>query len=85
MQNRNTIIFMKTITVKLPEPLAAWLSRRARELNRPQSELVRDALQRVKEGVGGVSCHDVFADVCGVIDGPKDLSTNRKHLAGFGE
>ena len=76
---------MKTITVKLPEELAAWLSRRARALKRPQSELVRDALQRASEGASGVSCHDVFSDVCGVIDGPKDLSTNRKHMAGFGE
>lgn len=76
---------MKTITVKLPDVLAAWLSHRARELNRPQSELVREALQRVSEGAGGVSCHDLFSDMCGVIDGPKDLSTNPKHLAGFGE
>lgn len=76
---------MKTITVKLPEALAAWLSRRARALGRPQSELVREALQRVSEGTSGVSCHDLFADVCGVIDGPKDLSTNPKHFSGFGE
>lgn len=76
---------MKTITVKLPEALAAWLSRRARELGRHKSDLVREALQRSSEGSSGASCHDVFADVCGVIDGPKDLSTNPKHLAGFGE
>ena len=76
---------MKTITVKLPEPLAAWLSRRARELGRPQSDLVREALRRASEGTGGASCHDVFADVCGVIDGPRDLSTDPKHLARFGE
>jgi metal-responsive CopG/Arc/MetJ family transcriptional regulator len=76
---------MKTITVKLPDPLAAWLSRRASELGRPQSEVVREALQRAVEGTSGGSCHDVFADVCGVIDGPKDLSTNPKHMAGFGE
>jgi hypothetical protein len=76
---------MKTITVKLPEALAAWLSRRARALGRPQSDLVREALQRVSDGTSGVSCHDLFADVCGVIDGPKDLSTNPKHFSGFGE
>ena len=75
---------MKTITVKLPEALAAWLSHRARALGRPQSDLVREALQRVSEGTSGVSCHDLFADVCGVIDGPKDLSTNPKHFSGFG-
>jgi len=76
---------MKTLTVKLPDPLAAWLSRRARELGRPQSDLVREALQRASEGTSGASCHDVFGDVCGVIEGPKDLSTNPKHLTGFGE
>ena len=76
---------MKTITVKLPEPLAAWLSRRARELGRTQSDIVREALQRSGDGTSGVSCHDLFADVCGVIDGPRDLSTHPKHLAGFGE
>ena len=76
---------MKTITVKLPEQLAAWLSRRAQELGRSQSEMVRDALQHVREGSGGASCHDMLADVCGSIEGPKDLSTNPKHLTGFGE
>lgn len=76
---------MKTITVKLPDPLAAWLSRRASELGRPQSEIVREALQRVSEDTSGLSCHDIFADVCGTIEGPKDLSTNPRHLDGFGE
>ena len=76
---------MKTLTVKLSNTLAAWLSRRARELGRPQSDLVREALQRASDVTNGASCHDVFGDVCGVIEGPKDLSTNPKHLAGFGE
>lgn len=76
---------MKTISVKLPDPLAAWLSRRAGELGRPQSDLVREALQRSKDGTSGATCGDAFADVCGVIDGPKDLSTNPKHLKGFAE
>ena len=78
-------MFMKTVTVKLPDPLASWLARRARQLGRPQSALIREALQQAADGTSGASCHDVFAEVCGVIDGPKDLSTNPKHLAGFGE
>ena len=76
---------MKTLTVKLPETLAVWLSSRTRSLGRPQSELVREALERAREGTGGPSCHDAFSDVCGVIDGPKDLSTNPKHMAGYGK
>jgi len=70
---------MKAITVKLPEPLAAWLSRRARELGRSQSDIVREALQRASDATNGASCHDLFADVCGVVDGPRDLATNPKH------
>jgi predicted transcriptional regulator len=76
---------MKTITVKLPEPLAAWLSRRAKELGRPQSQIVREALERARVGKDDASCHDLMADVCGSISGPRDLSTNPKHLTGFGE
>ena len=76
---------MKTITVKLPDSLAAWLSRRASELGRAQSEIVREALQRAAEDKSSVSCHDMFLDVCGTIEGPKDLSSNPKHLVGFGE
>ena len=75
----------KTVTVKLPEPLAAWLARRSRELGHAQSELIRDALERLRQGSAGDSCHDAFADVCGSVQGPKDLSTNPRHMAGFGE
>jgi hypothetical protein len=85
LQIGNTLRRVKTLTVKLPEALAAWLSRRARALGRPQSDLVREALQRAREGSGGSSCHDAFGDICGIIDGPRDLSTNPKHLKGFGE
>jgi len=76
---------MKTITVKLPEPLAAWLSRRSKELGRSQSDLVRDALERARTGEDMPSCHDLMLDVCGIVHGPKDLSTNPKHFTGFGE
>jgi Arc/MetJ-type ribon-helix-helix transcriptional regulator len=76
---------MKTITVKLPDALAEWLSRRARELGRSQSELVRDSLARAAESAGGQSCHDLLQDVCGSVEGPKDLSTNSKHMHRFGE
>ncbi len=76
---------VKTITVKLPHVLATWLSRRATELGRSQSELVREALEQSRRGESSSTCHDLVADTCGSIDGPSDLSTNRKHLTGFGE
>lgn len=85
MANEQYHWIVKTITVKLPEVLAAWLSRRATELGRSQSELVREALEQSRRGDGSGSCHDLVADTCGSVDGPSDLSTNRKHFTGFGE
>lgn len=76
---------MKTITVKLPESLAHWLTQRAKELGRPQSELVRQALEDSRKGLTNGSCHDFMADVCGIVRGPKDLSTNPKYLEDFGK
>lgn len=76
---------MKTLTVKLPQPLALWLARRAKQLGRPQSEIVREALERARGGGAAVSCHDLMADVCGSVRGPKDLSTNPKYLDDFGK
>ncbi len=76
---------VKTITVKLPEQLAAWLSRRARELGRPQSELVREALEQSRLGNGAKTMHDLCADTCGVLEGPGDASTNPKYFDDFGK
>jgi Ribbon-helix-helix protein, copG family len=76
---------MKTLTVKLPESLAMWLSRRAKELGRPQAELVRDALDRARRGGDSASCHDLLLDVCGVVNGPANLSTKQKYFDGFGK
>lgn len=85
MANEQYDVPVKTITVKLPEALASWLSARARQLGRSQSELVREAIERSRRGTGGQTCHDLVADSCGAIEGPADLSTNRKHFDRFGE
>ncbi len=85
MTNEQYDVRVKTITVKLPDALAAWLSRRARQLGRSQSELVREAIERSRNGAAGQTCHDLVADSCGAIRGPSDLSTNAKHLRRFGK
>ena len=77
-------VIMKTLTVKLPESLAVWLAQRAKALGRPQSELMRDALERSRNS-DTPSCHDLMADFCGTVHGPKDLSTHPKHLDDFGK
>jgi Arc/MetJ-type ribon-helix-helix transcriptional regulator len=76
---------MKTISVKLPEPMANWLARRAKETKRTRSSVVREALERERSGKERPkSCHDLLQDVCGSFDGPPDLSTNPKYMEGFG-
>lgn len=76
---------MKTVTVKLPPALATWVSRRARELGRSQSDVIRDALQQASHGGSKPSCHDLLAYMCGTVDGPEDISTNPTYMTGYGE
>ncbi len=78
---------MKTFTVKLDEPSEQWLSAQARKLGRTKSDIVRDLITRQRtSGHGRRTLHEIMKDVCGSVKGgPRDLSTNKKHLAGLGE
>ena len=77
---------MKTLSVKLPEPLANWVSGRSRKLGRTQSALVREVLERERAGGSrSKSCRDLLVALDGFFDGPGDLSTNPKHLESFGK
>lgn len=78
---------MVTLTVKIPEALAAKLEALVRRRGQRRSEIVREAIERAvtepEHGEGSVL--DLVADLKGVFKGPKDLSTNPKYLRGFGE
>ena len=76
---------MKTVSVTLPPPLAAWLTQQARELRRSKSALVRQALEQQRNQPGKGTCLDLMEDLCGCVRGPRDLSTNPKHLERFGK
>ena len=77
---------MKTLSVKLPAPLADWVTSRSRKLGRTQSEVVREVLERERTGGSRTkSCRDLLADLDGFFDGPTDLSTNPRHLESFGK
>ncbi|MFM8705577.1 MAG: CopG family ribbon-helix-helix protein [Planctomycetia bacterium] len=78
---------MRTISVKLPEPLATWLDRAASERSRSRSEIIREALERWQAAAragDGPSVAEVLGDLRGSVSGPRDLSTNPKHLRGYG-
>jgi len=81
---------MKTLSVKLPEPLAKWLAGEAKSTRRSRSEIVRAALEQRRSGnVKGQrkrpTMADAMADLRGTISGPRDLSTNSKYLDGIGK
>ena len=79
---------MKTITLKLPEPLDAKLAAAARNSGVTKSALVRDLLSQALSGDRAAapgSCLALAEDLVGCVKGPADLSCNKKHLRGFGQ
>ena len=76
---------MKTLTLRIDASLDRWLTEEAKRLGRTKSALVREALLRQRNGARPLSVHDRMKEVCGIIKGRRDLSTNPKYLEGFGE
>jgi predicted transcriptional regulator len=79
---------MKAISIKLPEPLFYDLAQRAKTSASSQSEIIRSALAAyLKRDAqpSTASCADRAQRWIGIMQGPADLSTNPKHLKGFGE
>lgn len=66
------------MTVKLPAELSERLNRRARELNRPKSEIVRRALKaELNGGKKFVSLLDRAGDLAGKYAGSRHSSDKR--------
>jgi len=72
---------MKTLTVKLPESLAASIEVESRERGISKSEVVRERLQRAGPETRRASHLDAIADLIGSVDDdlPADLSARKKH------
>ena len=77
--------------IQLTEEQRELLAKRAEETGRDPSELLDEffaTLKQPKRPVrGDRSLFDVLNDrgLIGVMEGPGDLSTNPKHMEGFGE
>lgn len=71
-------------TVKIPKSLAAALSREARERDLTESELIREGIRRVVETKDGLDMEALIGPDVGIGKGPRDLSSNRKRLNGYG-
>ena len=71
---------MKTITVRLPEPLVADIEAESRGRNVSKSDVVRERLQAATGSAQRQAAPlDAIADLIGSVDGlPADLSARKK-------
>jgi hypothetical protein len=75
---RNTLCFMKTLTVRLPESLVAQIEAESRRRNLSKSDVVRERLSRTGEP-GRPATFEAIADLVGSVDGlPADLGARKK-------
>jgi hypothetical protein len=77
---------MRTITVRLPDPLMADIEAEARRRKISKSGVVRERLQRTRSVWSSAVQLDDIADLIGSVDGlPTDLSSHVKpHLRATG-
>jgi hypothetical protein len=75
---------MKTLTVKLPEPLFAEIASAAKARKTSKSEIVRERLGRAADLKASLwsRMEDLVIDAESL---PKDLSSNKAHLKGYGK
>jgi hypothetical protein len=73
----------KTLSIKLSRSLAMKVSAISRRRGVSKSDVVRDALEAYEPRTGSVT--ELAADLCGIVAGPRDLSTNSEHLADYGK
>jgi len=80
---------MKTLTVRLPEPLVAEIESESRGRKCSKSDIVRERLQRARPTRGQSTPLDAIADLIGSVDGlPADLSARKKRYlkaTGYGQ
>jgi len=79
---------MKTLTVKVPEELDLKLAAVANKIGESKSSLIRTAIEHIVTSSSAItanSCLDLAKDLVGSVEGPTDLSHNKKHLVGYGQ
>jgi hypothetical protein len=78
---------MKSVTIRLPDSLAADIEAEARRRKVSKTDIMRERLSRNMENATVPSSLEAIADLIGSIDGlPADLSRNKKAYlkAGYG-
>ena len=78
---------MATVTLKLPDALAARLRVAVKRRGQSQSALLREALEarlELEEETQAGTCLELARDLAGSLEGALDLSSHRRHFRGYG-
>ncbi len=73
-----------TLSIRLDDELARALEDTARRTGHGKGRIVKDALRAYMSASTETSALAALSSVSGIVRGPRDLSTNKKHLAGLG-
>lgn len=78
---------MPTMSLKVPDVLERRLTLLAESRGASRSAVIRDALERFLDETSPHpdSCLALASDLIGCVEGPADLSHNKKLLEGFGK
>ncbi len=80
---------MTVVTFKVPEALARKLRLAARNQQTSKSALVRRAVETYIDAdlpsSARPSAYDLVSEFAGTVQGPRDLSTHRRHMTGYGK
>ena len=87
-QKGNTVLPMKTLTIKVPDELFAEIASAAQTRNVPKSEIVRERLT-AKPAVARTNKASLWSRMEDLViradSLPTDLSSNKVHLKGYGK
>ena len=75
---------MPVVTVKMPKSLHARLEAEAARRRTSKSAVLREAFARRDSSLPAGSLYERVRHLIGSIDGPGDLSTNPRHMEGYG-
>ena len=75
---------MLTKSLRVPIALARSLAAEARRRQCSESDLIREGIERVTAVDAGLDMRKLLANDIGVGNGPVDLSTGKRHRAGYG-
>lgn len=73
---------MRSTSIKLPEPLDSRLTAIAKKRHSTRAKVLHEALDALDNRTATPTASELAANL--VFEGPADLSTNPKHMTGYG-